>query len=110
MSELGQAIVAARQRCHKTLRSTARETGASPSLLSLIERGKHVPPPDLVIRLAQALGADPDQWCGLAGRISVEAESTFARLAAEKPEYFRFLRSLISGVQTDVPTRSDPGT
>jgi len=109
MSELSLAIVAARKGANVSLRATAVAVDISPALLSLIEQGKHVPPREVVIRLALHLRADPDQWCGLAGRISDEAESSFARLAAEKPEYFRFLRSLVSGVQTNVPARNTLG-
>ena len=95
MESLGQAVAFARKERHKTLRSTAVEIGVSASLLSLVEQNKHVPSREVIEALARVLGGDPDKWCGLAGRITPAAEASLAKLAMEKPEFFRFLRGMV---------------
>ena len=92
---LGTEIRLARREAHKTLRSAAKEADLSAALLSLIERDKHVPPKQVIARLALLLGADPDRWCGLAGKITAEAEESLAKFARENPEFYRFLRTMI---------------
>ena len=92
---LGQAIRGARRALGKTLRSTAAEAKISAALLSLVERDKHTPSREVIVAIAKKLGGDPDHWCGLAGKITPDAEGVLANLAKEKPEFFRFLRTLI---------------
>lgn len=92
---LGQELVGLRRAHNKTLRTLAREVDVSAALLSLIERGKHVPNRELVVRLAKALDADADRLCGMCGRITAEAEQSFAALARSRPEFFRYFRTLI---------------
>jgi transcriptional regulator with XRE-family HTH domain len=93
METLGQHIVAARSRAHKTLRSLAKEAGISPALLSLIERNKHQPYKELVVRLAGLLNADADYLCALVGRITPAAEKHLAELAKGDPQFFRSMVS-----------------
>ena len=93
--DLGQDIVRRRGEVRMTLRATAAKIGVSASLLSMIEQGKHVPSPKMIVKLAQLLGADPDGWCALAGRVTPEAEAALAELAREDPEGYRFLRTRV---------------
>ncbi len=79
----------------KTLRGTAAEAKISPSLLSLVVQDKHVPSRKVIVALATTLNSDRDHWCGLAGRISPEAEATLAKIASEQPEFFRNLKGMI---------------
>lgn len=92
---LGTEIRKTRTGIHKTLRSTAKEADISAALLSLIETDKHVPPKEVIVRLAYLLDADVDRWCGLAGKITAEAEESLARLARENPEFYRYFRTMI---------------
>ena len=94
-NELGQHIVVRRKAMGFTLRSLAKKLDVSASLLSMIEQGKHVPSPSLIVKLAEIMGADADEWCALAGKITPEAEGALADLAREDPEGFRFLRKLV---------------
>ena len=89
MESLAQHIVAARLENRKTLRGLAGEVGVSPTLLSFIEHGRQQPSKELVVKLATLLGADPDEWCGLLGKITPQAEKSLARLAREDPAFFR---------------------
>lgn len=92
---LGEEILSRRRKAHKTLRFTAQEADISASLLSLIEREKHTPSREVIERLASVLGGDVDRWCGLAGRITTEAEESLAKLAIEQPEFYRQFRTIV---------------
>ena len=94
-TRLGDVIRARRAEARKTLRSTARESRISASLLSLIEQNKHVASRQVIERLATVLDADADRWCGLAGKITAEAEESLAKLARERPEFFREFRAVL---------------
>lgn len=96
MSEsLGRVIVDARKSKRYTLRGLAKRVGISPALLSLIERSEHRPKREVLAKLAAQLDGDVDQWAGLMGRITIDAEQAFATLAKEKPEIFRMMRSML---------------
>lgn len=94
---LGVEIRESRRRSRKTLRQVASEAVITAGLLSLIERDKYKPSPEIITRLARALGGDTDQWCGLAGTISPDAKERLARIAAEKPRFFRQLLERTGG-------------
>ena len=93
MDGLPELIVAARKRKARTLRTLATEANISPALLSLIERGKHRPSKEILARLAGLLDADPDQWCGLLGKLTPEAERCLAAFAKDDPRAFRRMMS-----------------
>lgn len=92
---LGTEIRKARKATGKTLRATAQELRISSGLLSLIEQGKHIPPKKLIVAVAEHLGASPDDWCALAGKLAPKVEASLARIAREQPHYFRTLLSRI---------------
>jgi len=71
------------------LRAAAAKADISPALLSLIERDLHVPPKEVLVRLAGVLEGDADQWCGLIGTITPDTEAALARKAVENPDFFR---------------------
>lgn len=91
MDSFGQNLIVARKSSRKTLRALAKEIGVSPSLLSLIEHNKQRPSKELVVRLAKILGANPDEWCGLAGMITPDSERRLADFARSDPMLFRNL-------------------
>lgn len=90
---LGTTIHTARKKAKRTLHSLSDEVEISAGLLSLIEQDKHVPPKERIVRLAQVLGADPDKWCGLAGKVTPNAEARLARIASDDPIFFRSMLS-----------------
>ena len=63
-----------------SLRQVAIRVGIEPAYLSKIERGE-VPPPSeaTVLRLADELGADPDVYLALAGKVSAELQQIIRR-------------------------------
>lgn len=91
MSALGLEVRNARRRLRFTLTYTASKCGISPATLSLIERGLQTPSPHQIVKMATVLRSDADQWCGLIGKITPEAEKWFAQIAAEDPHLFRTL-------------------
>jgi transcriptional regulator with XRE-family HTH domain len=89
MATLGQTIHEARRAQKKTLHNVSEQVGVSPALLSLTEQDKHIPPKALIVRLAEVLKGDADQWCGLAGKVTPNAEATLAEVAKDNPIFFR---------------------
>jgi hypothetical protein len=67
--------------------------------LSLTEQDKHIPPKALIVRLAEVLNGDPDQWCGLIGKVTPEAEASLARTAKNDPMFFRSMLKRQGGRQ-----------
>jgi len=98
MKSLGQTIYEFRKREQKTLHALSRKIGVSPALLSLVEQDKHVPPKELIVKLAHALNGDADRWCGLAGKITPKAEATLAEIAKNDPLFFRSMINRKRGV------------
>ncbi len=86
---LGVVIRAARKRRRITLRAFARTMDISPSLLSLIEHDEHVPPSELIARMAKVAGEDPDLWCGLVGKLTPATQSSLSRLGRTDPVFLR---------------------
>jgi transcriptional regulator with XRE-family HTH domain len=89
MLSLGKTISEARKRHRKTLHALSEEVGVSPALLSLTEQDKHVPPKELIVKLATVLGGDADHWCGLAGKVTPSVEKSLAKIAKDDPIFFR---------------------
>ena len=78
-----------------SVRQVARRVGVEPSYLSKVERG-HVPPPSeaTVVRLADALGEDPDVMLALAGKVSSDLQDAIRRRPELFAELIRELRDL----------------
>ena len=89
MESLGQIIHAARKSKRFTLQQLGQQIDASAGLLSLIEQDKHIPPNNVIVKLAELLGGDANQWCGMAGKVTPNAEKAFAKIAREDPVFFR---------------------
>lgn len=94
---LGAAIRLARKARGLTLRGLATDVGVSASLLSLLEQDAHVPPNELIVRIAGHLDGDPDLWCGLAGKITPDTEQRLARIAKGDPKFFRTMIERLGG-------------
>jgi len=78
-----------------SIRQVAGRIGIEPSYLSKIERG-HVPPPSeaTVVRLADALGEDPNVMLALAGKVSSDLQDAIRRRPELFAELIRELRDL----------------
>jgi transcriptional regulator with XRE-family HTH domain len=94
MKSLGTVIHEARKQHGKTLQVVSGKVGVSVALLSLTEQDNYVPKPDVIVKLAELLGGDADQWCGLAGKLTPKAEKFFAMIARDDPAAYRLLLKL----------------
>jgi transcriptional regulator with XRE-family HTH domain len=85
-----------RQKADRTysLRQVAERSGIEPGYLSRIERDE-VPPPseEVVRRLAETLGGDPDILLALAGRVSSELQAIILKRPKLFADLLRQLRS-----------------
>lgn len=93
----GEVVRAARKNRGATLRAFAAELTISSSLLSLIEQDAHIPPKELIVRMATALEEDADVWCGMVGKLTPSAERSLARLARKDPKFFRGMLERLGG-------------
>jgi len=84
-SHFGQYIRTRRQELLKTsnqytVRKLAARLAIQPSYLSKVERGEVAPPSEAtIIRLAEALGEDPDLILALAGKISSDLRAVILK-------------------------------
>jgi transcriptional regulator with XRE-family HTH domain len=68
-----------------SLRQLALRIGVEPSYLSKVERGLTPPPSeDTIVKLARALGEDPDVLLALAGKVSRELQEAIRK----RPQLF----------------------
>ncbi|MGA2120360.1 MAG: helix-turn-helix transcriptional regulator [Bryobacteraceae bacterium] len=70
---LGEAVHDARARLKLSLRDVAKSLAITPSYLSDIENDRRVPSEEVLRKLANFLGLDPDDLMALAGRFGEEA-------------------------------------
>jgi transcriptional regulator with XRE-family HTH domain len=86
---LGDEIRKSRMALGLSLRALASRVAISPSLLSLIEHGNHMPPSDVIVDLASALEVNADMLCGLAGKLTPRNERLLAKIAKSEPALLR---------------------
>ncbi|MCL4199411.1 MAG: helix-turn-helix transcriptional regulator [Phycisphaerales bacterium] len=79
-----------------SLRRFAEMIGVSPTYLSLVETGNADYPPaaDRVKKMAELLGADPEIWIALAGRVSNESKETILDQPELMPALLRAAKGL----------------
>lgn len=79
-----------------SLRRFAEMIGVSPTYLSLVETGNADYPPaaDRVKKMAELLGADPEVWIALAGRVSNESKETILDQPELMPALLRAAKGL----------------
>jgi len=75
-----------------SVRGVAARIGVQPSYLSKVERDEVAPPSEAtIVRLAEALGEDPDVLLALAGKVSKDLQAIIRR----RPKLFaQLLRDL----------------
>ena len=68
-----------------SVRKVAQRIGVEPSYLSKVERGEVAPPSEAtIVRLAEALGEDPDVLLAMAGKVSSDLQEAIRK----RPELF----------------------
>ncbi len=86
----GQTLRDKRMEKGYTLRKFAQAVGVSPTYLSQVEQGNMVPPTaERVKQMAELLGANPDEWIALAGRVPDDLEAIIHEEPVEFPELLR---------------------
>jgi len=90
----GQVLREAREGKY-SLRKFAALVEVSPTYLSQVEQGNVAPPTaDRVKRIAEALGANADEWIALAGRVPEDLPKIIQERPTEFPEMLRVMRGL----------------
>ncbi len=90
----GQVLREAREGKY-SLRKFAALVEVSPTYLSQVEQGNAAPPTaDRVKRMADALGANADEWIALAGRVPEDLPTIIQERPTEFPEMLRAMRGL----------------
>ncbi len=85
----GQVLREAREGKY-TLRKFAQIVGVSPTDLSQVEQGNVDPPTaERVKRMAEVLGANPDEWTALAGRVPTDLPAIIHEKPIEFPDLLR---------------------
>lgn len=80
MSKFGKTIRRLREEKNLSIADFARKVGMSPTYLAPIERDVFPPPAEpKVVRIAKALGQDPDEFLALAGRIGTDLRRIIRR-------------------------------
>jgi len=79
-----------------SLRKFAELVDISPTYLSLVETGKaeYAPAVERVRKMAELLGADPDQWIGLAGRMPEDVKKIILEDPESMPALLRAAKNL----------------
>ncbi len=76
-----------------SVRGLAIRIGIEPSYLSKVERGEQPPPGEqTILKLAEALGEDPDVLLALAGKVSSELQGIIRRRPRLFAELIRQLK------------------
>ena len=90
----GQVLREAREGRY-SLRKFAELVEVSPTYLSQVEQGNAAPPTaDRVKRMAELLGANPDEWIGLAGRVPDDLPAIIQGSPTELPDLLRAVQGL----------------
>ena len=78
-----------------TLRKFADAVGISPTFLSKVERGEFNPPKaENVKKIAELLGADPDELLALAGKFDPELRDIISESPTALPDLLRSVRGM----------------
>lgn len=79
-----------------SLRKFAELVDISPTYLSLVETGKadYAPAVERVLKMAELLGADPDQWIALAGRMPDDVKKIILKDPEQMPALLRAAKNL----------------
>jgi transcriptional regulator with XRE-family HTH domain len=93
--KFGKTVRKLREERGISIAEFARKVGMSPTYLAPIERDVFPPPAEAkVVRIAKALGQDPDEFLALAGRIASDLE----RIIRKHPSHVASLLRAVNGL------------
>jgi transcriptional regulator with XRE-family HTH domain len=93
--KFGKMMRKLREEKHMSIAKFARSVGMSPTYLAPIERDVFPPPAESkVVRIARALGQDPDEFLALAGRIGIDLRRIIYRQPRQAAELLRAIDGL----------------
>ena len=93
--KFGKMMRKLREEKHISIAKFARSVGMSPTYLAPIERDVFPPPAESkVVRIARALGQDPDEFLALAGRIGIDLRRIIYRQPRQAAELLRAIDGL----------------
>lgn len=96
--KFGRTVRRLRQEKNVSIAEFARKVGMSPTYLAPIERDVFPPPAEpKIVRIARALGRDPDELLALAGRVG----SDLRRIIRRQPVGAARLLRAIDGLPED---------
>lgn len=88
--KFGATIRELREAQQISLRKFADRVGISPTYLSKIERDEFAPPGEETVKaIAKALGQDPDELLGLAGKVSSDLPAIIQQRPREMASFLR---------------------
>jgi len=88
--KFGRTVRKLREGKNISIAQLARQVGMSPTYLAPIERDVFPPPAEQkVVRIAKALGQDPDEFLALAGRIGTDLRKIIKRRPARAGQLLR---------------------
>ncbi len=93
--KFGKTIRRLRESKNISIAELARKVGMSPTYLAPIERDVFPPPAEQkVVKIAKALGQDPDEFLALAGRIGTDLRRIIKRQPASAGRLLRAIDGL----------------
>jgi transcriptional regulator with XRE-family HTH domain len=96
--KFGRTVRKLREERKISIAEFARRVGMSPTYLAPIERDVFPPPAEAkVVRIARALGQDPDEFLALAGRIGADLR----RIIRREPRLTASLLRAVDGLSRD---------
>ena len=93
--KFGKMMRKLREEKHISIAKFAKSVGMSATYLAPIERDVFPPPAESkVVRIARALGQDPDEFLALAGRIGIDLRRIIYRQPRQAAELLRAIDGL----------------
>jgi len=94
-SSFGATVRRLREERKIGLRKFAQMVGMSPTYLSKVERDEFKPPTEEKVRaIAEALGQDPDELLGLAGRVASDLAGIIQRNPRQMADFLRMANGM----------------
>lgn len=94
MSNFAEYLKNLRTEKHLGVRELGRAVGVTGMHISNMEKGKSMPSPDLIVRLAEALDADVDEFSHRADNVAPEIVGVIQNQPKAVPQFLRSAKDL----------------